>query len=147
MPLLTPARSAQYPLMAEITFNFNDSFVDTNNNVTPLSAFDANARVFDIIPLPPGATVIGGELIVDTLFAGGTLQTLSLGDSASATRYASGVTLKTAGRTALTLTGFVGNGENIRASYTNTVAAATAGKVTVRILYTLANRSQEVVIR
>lgn len=145
MPLLRATRTAQYPLMAEFTFNFDDTAVDSVAGTTKTfgSTFGQNL-VLDAIPLPPNANVIGGELVVETAFAGPTVATLSVGDSASATRYASTVDLKTAARTALTLTGFRGAGENIRLTMNVTVANATAGKATVRVLYTVQGRSQEV---
>lgn len=145
MPLLRATRTAQYPLMAEFTFNFDDTAVDTVAGTTKTfgSTF-GQSLVFDAIPLPPNATVIGGEIIVETAGVGPTAYTISVGDSGSATRYANGVDLKTAARTALTLTGFRGAGENIRLSVNGTVANATAGKATVRVLYTVQGRSQEV---
>ena len=41
--------------------------------------------------------------------------------------------------------GFIGAGENIRLTVTPTVAAATAGKITVRVLYSTLNRVNEIV--
>ena len=57
------------------------------------------------IELPLGAVVIGGDIVVVTPF-NGTTNTLSLGDPTLGTRYATTVDLKTAARTALTVTGF-----------------------------------------
>ena len=144
MALLKAARTAQYPLMAEFTFNFDDTAVDSVAGTTKTfgSTFGQNL-VLDAIPLPPNATVVGGEIIVETAGVGPTAYTLSVGDSASATRYASAVDLKTAARTALTLTGFRGAGENIRLTMNVTVANASAGKATVRVLYTVQNRANE----
>lgn len=144
MALLKASRTAQWPLMAEFTFNFDDTAVDTVAGTTKTfgSTF-GQSLVFDAIPLPPNANVIGGEIIVETAYATSTAATISVGDSASATRYANAVDLKTAARTALTLTGFRGAGENIRLAVNATVANATAGKATVRVLYTVQNRSNE----
>lgn len=145
MALLKAARTAQWPLMAEFTFNFDDTAVDTVAGTTKTfgSTFGQNL-VLDAISLPPNANVIGGEIVVETAGVGPTAYTLSVGDSGSATRYASAVDLKTAARTALTLTGFRGAGENIRLTMNVTVANASAGKATVRVLYTVQNRSSEV---
>lgn len=145
MALLKAARTAQWPLMAEFTFNFDDTAVDSVAGTTKTfgSTFGQNL-VLDAIPLPPNANVIGGEIIVETAGVGPTAYTLSVGDSGSATRYASAVDLKTAARTALTLTGFRGAGENIRLTMNVTVANASAGKATVRVLYTVQGRSNEV---
>ena len=139
MTKLVSARTAQYPLMAEFTFNFNDTIKATDGAVKALNA----ALVAEIIELPQGAVVVGGEIVVETADSASTTYTLSLGDSASATRYASAVSLKAAARTALTLTGFRAT-EPIRATVAVTGSAPTAGKATVRVLYTIAGRANEV---
>lgn len=143
MALLKATRNAQWPLMAEFTFNFDDTMVDINGVTKDFKTFGGNP-VVDAINLPANATVIGGELIVETAYAGTTVATVSIGDSASATRYGSTVNLMSAARTALTLTGFRGAGENLRLTFNLTVANATAGKATVRVLYTIQGRSNEV---
>lgn len=146
MSLLKSTRSAQYPLDAEFTFTFGDSMVDINGVTRNFADIQA-ASIFELIPLPPNAVVVGGDIVVDIPFVGGTATTLQVGDSGAAGRYSAAVDLKTAGRTALTPTGFLGNGENIRGSFADTVAASTAGQVTVRVLYKVKGRSQEVVIK
>lgn len=144
MALLKKTRGGQYPLLAEFVFNFNDTMVDVSGVTQDFGSVAIKTNVdYLVIPLPSGATVIGGELIVDTAFVGPTAATLSVGDSASATRYASAVSILAAARTALTLTGFRGAGEDIRIRLNTTVAVATAGKVTVRVLYTVQNRQNE----
>lgn len=145
MALLNSTRSAQYPLVAEFSFTFADTIVGTDGLVKSFG--DVGTDVFEMIPLPPGATVLDGEIVVNVAFVGGTVTTLQIGDSASATRYSAAVDLQTLGRTALTPTGFVGNGENLRGTFIDTVAASTAGKATVRVTYTMAGRSQEVIIK
>lgn len=139
MAKLNAARGAQYPLMAEFTFNFNDTIKATDGVVKALNA----ALVADLIELPQGAVVVGGEIVVETADSASTTYTLSLGDSASATRYANAVSLKSAARTALTLTGFRAT-EPIRATVAVSGSAPTAGKVTVRVLFTIAGRVNEV---
>ena len=143
MALLKATRNAQWPLMAEFTFNFDDTMVDVNGVTKDFKTFGGNP-VVDAINLPANATVIGGELVVETAYTGTTVATVSIGDSASATRYGSTVNLMSAARTALTLTGFRGAGENLRLTFNLTVANATAGKATVRVLYTIQGRSNEV---
>jgi hypothetical protein len=49
-----------------------------------------------------------------------------------------------AGRTALVPTNYVGIGEQLRVPVAPTVADATAGKVTVRVMYVVRNRVCEV---
>lgn len=145
MAALKPTRTAQYPLLAEFTFNFDDTAIDSvaGTSKTFGSTF-GQTLVFDAIGLPANANVIGGEIIVETAYATSTAATISVGDATSATRYANGVDLKTAARTALTLTGYRSNGENIRLTVNATVANATAGKATVRVLYTVQGRANEV---
>lgn len=143
MALLKATRNAQWPLMAEFTFNFDDTMVDINGVTKDFKTFGGNP-VVDAINLPANANVIGGELVVETAYTGTTVATVSIGDSASATRYGSTVNLMSAARTALTLTGFRGAGENLRLTFNLTVANATAGKATVRVLYTIQGRGNEV---
>ena len=157
MASLKSTRGAQWPLMAEFTFDVstaaNDSMPTTVGNViagatpvynaavVPIGGVAAN--IFDFIQLPPNAVIVGGDVVVETAVVGPTASTLSVGDLNNATRYLNAVSLLAAGRTAFTLTGFVHAGENLRMSITNTVAVATVGKVTVRALYTIRGRNNE----
>ncbi|EER61544.1 conserved hypothetical protein [Acidovorax delafieldii 2AN] len=94
------------------------------------------------IELPPGAEVVGGEIVVDTAF-NSTTNTLTLGDVTTAARYANAVDLKTAARTALTLTGFLTTTTErfIQANLAYTGAAPTAGSVRIRVDYVVAGRA------
>ena len=147
MALLKSLRSVQYPLVAEFTFNYNDTMVDVTGVLQDFgaSAIRTNA-LFEPIPLPGNAVLIGGDIAVETIYAGPTAANVSAGDSVNASRYATAVDLKTAARTPLTLTGFRGNGENIRLTLNTTVAVATAGKVSVRAVYIITNRANETII-
>lgn len=154
--------SAQYPLFAEFTFNWNNWVVDsadgakktlgssvansTDPNETALTGPAANTITFDALPMPVGAVITGGEVIVETAYAGSTVATVSVGKAGSLTTLANAVDLKTAARTALTITSplFCNSGENIRLTIAYTVANATAGKARVRVQYTIDNRAQEV---
>ncbi len=144
MARLKATRQAQYPLVAEFTFNFDDTALDSVSGAEKTfgSTF-GQSLVFEAIPLPPNANVIGGEIIVEAAYATSAAATLSVGDSASANRYANAVDLKTAARTPLTITGFRGAGENVRVAVNTTVANATAGKVTLRVMYTIQGRGNE----
>ena len=144
MARLKATRQAPYPLVAEFTFNFDDTAIDSvaGTEKTFGSTF-GQSLVFEAIPLPPNANVIGGEIVVETAWATSTAATISVGDSASANRYANSVDLKTAARTALTITGFRGAGENVRVAVNATVANATAGKATLRVMYTIQGRGNE----
>ena len=144
MALLKAARTAQYLMEAEFTFNFDDTIVDINGVTKSFGSTYTDLPVANIINLPEGAVIVGGEVAVETAYAGPTAATISLGDSSSATRYANAVDLKTAARTALTLTGYR-TSENLRATINTTVANATAGKATVRVFYVLPNRANEAI--
>lgn len=143
MAKLRKNRTLQYPLVAEFTFNVTDSLVATDGVERVFNAAGA-AQIFDVIGLPPLATVIGGDVVVETASNDAGTATVAVGDSVNATRYLSATSIKTAGRTALVPTGFRGNGEDIRLTLANATGGATAGTVTVRVLYTIQNRSNEV---
>lgn len=143
MAKLRKNRTLQYPLVAEFTFNVTDSLVATDGVERVFNAAGA-AQIFDVIGLPPLATVIGGEVVVETASNDTGTATVKVGDSASDARYLSATSIKTAARTALVPTGFRGAGEDIRITLANADGGATAGTVTVRVLYTIQNRSQEV---
>lgn len=141
MPKLVATRGQQYPLVAEFTFNFDDTMVDTTGATKDFKT--VGSTVVDAINLPTGAIVTGGEVVTETAVSGATAYNVSVGDSGSATRYLSATDRVAAGRTALVPTGYVGNGEQIRVTVAPTVADATAGKVTVRVQYIVRNRVNE----
>lgn len=141
MSKLIATRGQQYPLVAEFTFNFDDTMVDINGALKDFKT--VGSTVVDAINLPTGAIVIGGEVVTETAVSGSTAYNVSVGDSGSATRYLSATDRVAAGRTALVPTGYVGNGEQIRVTVAPTVADATAGKVTVRVQYVVRNRVNE----
>lgn len=141
--LVKKTRAAQYPLVQEYIFNFGDSTVDINGVTKDFYTFGGNP-VFDMFGLPVGAVVLGGDIIVEVAYVGPTAATLSLGDSASATKYASAVSLLSAARTALTVPPASSGGLDVRGTMALTVANATAGKVRVRIEYTIEGRANEV---
>lgn len=146
MATLRATRGAQYPLMAEFTFDMAaaDAMANTSGAVT---AFSAGAgTVYDAIKLPNGATLVGGEVAVETASNdGGVTATIAVGDSGSATRYLAATTIKTAGRTPLVPTGYRGTGEDLRITLANASGNATTGKVTIRALFTIQGRSNEAV--
>ena len=115
------SRSAQYPLAAEFAFSSNEWVVDSVDQVkktfgaTVANSTDplepgltaATGVVFDCIPMPVGAVIIGGELIVETAYVGaGAAAVLNVGiaGSTSALIAADDLDAAVAGaRTALTL--------------------------------------------
>ena len=144
MAKLIATRTAQWPLLAEFTFNFDDTMADINGVEKSFGSTYTHAIVAQAVNLPEGAVIVGGEVVVETAGVGPTVYTVSPGASSSATRYANAVDLKTAARTALTLTGYR-TSENLRLTIASTVANATAGKATVRVLYVMPGRANEVV--
>ena len=141
MAKLIASRGAQYPLVAEFTFNFDDTMVDTSGVLKDFKT--VGSTVVDAINLPVGAIVIGGEVVTETAVGGSTAYNISVGDSGSATRYLGATDRVAAGRTALVPTGYVGAGNPLRITVAPTVAAATAGKVTVRVQYIVRGRVNE----
>lgn len=93
------------------------------------------------INVPGNAIVVGGALTVLTAWNSATTATLSLGDAGSATRYANAVDLKTAARTALTVTGYKHTvSEWLKALIAQTGAAATAGAARIELEYVVQGR-------
>ncbi|WP_025915513.1 hypothetical protein [Herminiimonas sp. CN] len=164
---LLASRSAQFPLVAQIIASFNNWVTDSVDltaktlGSTPALSTDpaqagltgpvANTVTFDCIPLPVGAVITGGELIVDVAYVGPTAATISLGIAGATTDLLNAVSLLATGRTAFTLTGLVtedsqSTGANLRMTLAYTVANATAGKFRLRVMYTVDGRAQEVQI-
>jgi hypothetical protein len=141
MAKLIATRGMQYPLVAEFTFNFSDTIVDIAGVTKDF--LTVGSTVADVINLPVNAVITSGSVTTETAVTGATAYNVSVGDSASTTRYLGATNRVTAGLTALVPTGYVGLGEQIRITVTPTVADATAGKVTVRVEYIIRNRVNE----
>lgn len=138
-----PTRTAQYPQIAEFQFAITDNMVNINGVLT---AFNAASGIFDAIPLPINAVVIGGDVTVETASDDTGTATIAVGDSINNARYLAATSIKAAGRTALVPAGFRGNGENIRLTLANAGANAANGQLSVRVEYIISGRAQEVVI-
>lgn len=157
---LLASRTAQRAQIAEFVFTHNGWVIDSVDGVkktfgsTPALSTDptesgltgaaAATVVFDAVNMPIGAVITGGEVIVETAYAGSTAATVSFGIAGSTTALANAVDIKSAGRTALTLTSpLVANGgQALRATVNYTVANATAGKVRLRVEYTIDGRAE-----
>lgn len=157
-------RSAQYPLVAEFQFAFNEWVQDSvdltkktlgstvANSTDPLEVGllgpVANTIVFDGISMPLGAVITGGELIIDVAGVGPTAYTAKVGISGDDAALLAATDIKAAAgtRTALLLTKplLCNGGTNVRVTVAYTVANATAGKARVRVHYTVDGRAQEV---
>ena len=143
MALQRKFEERQWPLVAEGTIRIGaDSAVNTSGATV---AFNATAgTVYDLIQLPPNAVVIDGEVVVEVVSNDASTATIAVGDSVSATRYLSATSTKALGRTAMALTGYRSNGEDIRITLANAGGGATTGTVTVRAVYVVKGRCNEV---
>ena len=159
-------RTVQYPMTAEFVFNHNEWVVDSVDGVkrtfgstvaasTDPSESGLNAGagvVFDCIPMPIGAVITGGEVIVERAYVGaGTAATLSLGIAGNTAALVSAMDLDaatTGSRTAIALTAplLSNDGQNLRLTTAGLTPAATAGRVRIRVNYTIDGRVSENVI-
>lgn len=141
-----PNRTLQWPLVAEFSFNFDDTMVNTAGNTVDFGKTNAGgaAGAFDVIPLPPGAVVIGGSVTTDVAFDTAGFD-VKIGDSTTDDRYLGSTDLKGTGFQALTPTGFAGTGQNIRFTFSSD-DTCTTGKMTIRVMYIVQGRSNEVQI-
>lgn len=143
MTTLLKNRGRQYALHAEFQFTMADAMVNTSGALTNFNAVGAGP-VYDVIPLPPNAVVVGGDVGVEVASNDATTATIAVGDSASAARYLAATSIKAAARTPLVPTGYRGVGEDIRITLANGTGGATAGTVSVRVQYVITGRAQEV---
>jgi len=142
-------RSAQWPLVSEFIFSFDDTMLDiTGVSKTFGAGGTAVNGIFDIIKLPPGAQILGGDLVVETQGVGPSPYTLKLGIAGSDAIYlaASDLLAVPNVRYALLLTTDLGSntGLNVRMTMVNTGAAATAGKYRVTVFWKLDGKANEV---
>lgn len=144
MATLKKTPSAQWPLRASFEFDtataVNDQMVATDGI---LSNFKTDAKAFDIVPLPFGAQVIGGEVVVKVASDVVTTHTVAVGDSALATRYLAATSIKAAARTPLVPTGYVSLGEALRITIAATGGGGTVGKVQLMVEFVLQGRANE----
>lgn len=148
MATLQKTPAAQTLLVADFTFSMltadSDAMLNTAGNLTAFNKItSAGDTTYDVMTLPYGSEVVGGNVNVITAVVGPTASTLSVGDSANATRYANAVNIKSAAQTALTITGYITQGEGIRLTVNNTVAAGTAGKVEVNVTFKVPGRATD----
>ena len=115
--------SRQAPLTAVLTIKHSD-----------VTAYGTAESAID---LPGGAIVTGGDITVVDPWNSATTATFKLGDKTDDDRYtAAAVDLKTAGRTALTLTGYKhASMESLNALIAQTGAAATKGELRITLEY------------
>lgn len=158
------SRSAQYPLFAEFVLNYNEwvqdavtlvkttfgSSVANSTDPTEAGLVAGTGVVFDAIPLPVGAVIVGGEVIVEQAFVGiGAGATLILGVEGDTAAYLASTDLDAATantRIPLLLTKSLASngGKNLRLTTAGLTATATAGKLRIRVQYTIDGRTSEV---
>jgi hypothetical protein len=126
----------QWVLSAEITVNWDDDF----------GAAADSGVVQNLVRLPVGARVVGGEIVVETVWDNGTAATIDIGDVTDPDRYtATPVDLTAAGRTALTLTGFktTTSERDVDADPVFTGTDATQGSAYIRVEYVIEDKANE----
>jgi len=140
MALKIPSRTAQVVRHASFSWAAADTMVPAaGGTATDFKPATTVAVVYDIIPLPVGAVVLSGELIVSTAFDGSTYA-LIIGDSASTNRYLATADRKAAARTTLVPSGYVSLGEPLRVTITPT-GTTTVGAGTIHIEYVIPGRA------
>lgn len=146
MALKYATRGAQNVQSAQFIVSYNDTMVDVNGVTKSFGSTYTDAGTFEVIKMPLGAVIVGGELIVEAAGVGPTAYTMSVGTAASATNILAATTLLATGRTALTGLGLLSNdGSNVRVTIASTVANATAGKFRLRIEYVIDGKADSVV--
>lgn len=141
MATITKNVAAQWPLIGTFRFTMADAMKNSSGVLTNFKA--TGSPTFEIMSLPYNSQVVGGEIVVRTVSNDSGTATVSLGDSASATRYASAVNIKALARTALTLTGYKTQGEDIRLTVANQNGDATTGDVDLTVMFIVDGRQSE----
>ena len=145
MALKNATRGAQPVMSAEFDFSFNDTMKDVAGVAKTFGAVYTDAGVFEVINLPAGAVVIGGDLIVEDAGVGPTAYTAAVGTSGSAAAFLAATSLLAAARTPLTGLGLAAvDGKNVQLTIASSVADATAGKFRLRLEYVIDGRVCEV---
>jgi hypothetical protein len=103
----------------------------------------ASGTFVPLIPLPPGALIVGGAAYVLTASDAATSESVAIGTSATANAYGSVSNSKTAGRTALTLPGGPVS-DYTQVGLTRTASGAqTAGRYGLYVEYIIASAQDE----
>lgn len=145
MATLTKTPAAQYALHATFLYDVaqSDQMANINAVQTQFKAITASTPTYDIVPLPYGAQVTGGDVTVLVVSNDTGAATVAVGDSASASRYLGATSTKALARTALVPTGYQGQGESLRITLVNTNGDATTGKVKLQLSFVIDNRQNE----
>ena len=157
MAKILATRDAQRTLVSEFVFNYNDTMLNTSGVEKTFGSVYTDAGTFEIIKLPPGALISHGEVVV--LATGAVTSgnyTIAVGNSSTGDLYLAAITLvatagtkypftmNTASGTDTAVSAIGGQaGLNVRMTYVNSAANATAGKWAVRVYWTLDYKANE----
>lgn len=142
MAILTKTRGSQYPLTAVFEFTITDEMVGPTGFT---KTFNETSAVLDVINLPQGAIIVGGDMTVLTVSNDSGTATISIGDPNIPAKYLAATNIKALARTALIITGYeIATGDNVRITMANQNGDATAGKVRITVSYIVKNRVNEV---
>lgn len=143
MAKLNASRSAQYLMTASFDFNFDDTMVDVTGATKDFGLTNIAATTFEVINVPQGAVVVGGDLTVSTAFDTASYAVV-VGDVDVSNRYLATADRKGVARTALVPTGFASDGQNIRVGITNADVCST-GKGRLTIEFMVPGRANETI--
>jgi hypothetical protein len=144
MATLKKSRTSQDVQCIEFSFEHDDTMANTAGTSVDFGATNTSATSFDVIGLPVGAVVVGGEFVRDEAFDAATY-TVKIGDAVDDDRYLASADLKAVGRSALLLTGYetLSTSRNIRVNIT-AADACTTGIGKLRVLFMISDRGGEV---
>lgn len=141
---LLKSRYSQDVQCIEFSFEHDSTMANTSGDSVDFGSTNTAATSFDVIGLPVGAVVVGGEFVRDEAFDAATY-TVKIGDSADDDRYLASADLKAVGRSALLLTGYEATSatRDVRVNVT-AADACTTGIGKIRILFMISDRGGEV---
>jgi hypothetical protein len=97
MALLTSTRTTQSPKTAHFVFKHDDTMVPKGGTAAvDFGATNTSATTFEVIPLPPGAVVVGGYIARTEAFDAATYS-ITIGDADDDNRYLAAADLKALG--------------------------------------------------
>lgn len=135
---ITKDAGRQWPLFAEVEITYKD----LNDGAVVASIVEK------AIDVPYGACIIGGQVIIDEIFADaddtGTC-TIAVGDGGVANRYLGDTDATDLGRTALVPTGYKYTApDTIDVDFAIVSEALTRGKARLQVWYVIEDRANEV---
>lgn len=126
-----------------MTIKKNDSRQAVVCGYVDIKRADLIAGANKVMELPPGAVVLGANMVVSEAFNAATTATMSLGDTGNANRYANALDVRTAGVKAGAMTGYVSRAtSDLILTYAETGAAATAGTARLYVQYIVEGKTQ-----